>query len=180
MIAVIQKKAVAGNWHRGPEPPRGVTAVSIHVAVGTEQSVDSWFANPSADVSAHFLIGFDGELRQYVGIHDIANAQGIVDRPTWKGLRGSNPNAYLVSIEHEGNGTAPWPEAQLLTSTLLAGWLFQRFKLEPVPINLPLHSEIRAAKPFCPGPHFHRDDYLDRVRWWLRYHDPKSLITGIR
>lgn len=176
MIDVIQKHTP--NFTPGTAP-RAVVGVCIHIAEGSEAGVDSHFAADASDVSSHFLVGLDGELRQYVGVHDVAYTQGRVLRPTWKGLRPGNPNAYLVGLEHEGSGQSPWPDAQLMTSTLVTAWVFQRFKLEPLALNLPLHYEIFAGKT-CPGPFFDRDDYLERVRWWLRYTTPRTLLRGIR
>lgn len=179
MIEVIQKRTP--NFTKGTVPRR-VRAVTLHIAEGSEAGVDSWFANDESDVSAHFLVGLDGELRQYVSIHDIANHNGIIDRPTWKGLiAGANPNTYTVGIEHEGSGLTRWPEEQLSTSALLSAWLCERFALKPNGLYFPLHREIRAGKT-CPGPAFDRASYLARVQWNLDVLGPnlKRFFRGLR
>jgi N-acetyl-anhydromuramyl-L-alanine amidase AmpD len=182
MITVIQKPVADGNWRRGAEPPRPVRAIVIHIAEGKAASVDSWFNSTEANVSAHFLVGLDGTIRQYVGIHDVAYHAGEAIAPTWPGyVRGQNPNTTTVGIEHEGFGLSPWPEAQLTASALLSAWLVQRFDLPVDPLHFPMHREIKASKP-CPGPAFDRENYLARVRAMrlLFGSEVKQIVTGIR
>ena len=182
MIAVTQKPVAVGNWRKGGGIPRAVTAVTLHVIEGSLSAADSWFNNPDAEVSAHFGVGFDGRLHQYVGIHDVAYHAGRVLLPTWVGLvEGVNPNTVTVGIEHEGNGTEPWPAPMIFASAVLSAWLCERFTLQPSPAYFPLHREIFAGKT-CPGPAFNRAHYLDAVSHVRRLFGPhvKTLITGIR
>lgn len=182
MLTVLQKRVADGNWRAGPEPPRPVRAVVLHIAEGKAASVDQWFNDPAAKVSAHFLVGLDGTIRQYVGVHDVAYHAGEVVAPSWAGyVRGENPNAVTIGIEHEGFGLAPWPEAQLTASALLAAWIARRFELPVDPLHFPLHREIKASKT-CPGPAFEREHYLARVRAMrlLFGADLAKLVTGIR
>lgn len=163
MIKLIHKAPFADNYRKG-KIPRDVRAVTLHIAEGSEKAVDSWFAQDESDVSAHFLVGLDGEIRQYVSIHDIAYANGRILKPTWKGLLGTrNPNDYTVSIEHEGLGTTKWPEAQLYASSILSAWLSYRFDLPVDALHFVKHNEIFAGKT-CPGPAFNREGYLERVQ----------------
>lgn len=80
-----------------------------HIVDGSAGSCDSWFhtaANKQS--SAHFLVTFEGEIKQYVRISDMAWANGLesYNIPKAKSaiVRGKNinPNLYSVSIEHEG------------------------------------------------------------------------------
>lgn len=183
MIRVAQMPVGAPNWRRGPEPPRRVTGVVLHVTEGTAASAAAWFANPLAEVSAHFLVTQTGAVWQFVGIHDVAYHAGRVLRATWP-LRepGVNPNTHTVGIEHEGTGREPWPEAQRVASAALCAWLCRRFALIPSERTLPLHREIFAGKT-CPGvafDDFARAEHLGRVREALALVDASSLITGIR
>lgn len=181
MIEVIQKPVAAGNWREG-SVPRAVRAIVLHVAEGSAESVDSWFSSSKAKVSAHFLVGLDGEIRQYVGIHDVAFHAGVVVEPTWAGLIPGTTNSQTVGIEHEGSGLTNWPEAQLLSSSLLSAWLVERFDFTVDALHFPLHHEIKATKS-CPGPKFDRPDYLARVAWWTHEFGPATiheLVQGIR
>lgn len=183
MIQVIHKPVAAANWRQG-SAPRAVRAIVLHVAEGSEPAVDSWFNNGKAIVSAHFLVGLDGELRQYVGIHDVAYHAGQAINPVWPGFVSNNTNATTIGIEHEGGGLTPWPEPQMLTSSMLSAWLCNRFEpvtgLKPDKLHFPLHSEIKATKPFCPGKFFDRDDYLARAQWWRRSFSWDELHNMIR
>lgn len=180
MIKVIQKHT--DNFTKG-EIPRKVKAIVIHIAQGSEASVDSWFGSKLSNVSSNFLVGLDGEIRQYVSVHDIPWANGEVVKATWKGLiAGVNPNTYTVSIEHEGSGLTPWPEEQLISSSLLSAWVCLRFGFRPTGLTIVKHNEIKATKS-CPGKFFDRDNYLHRVEYWYNNFNQKEiekLISGIR
>ncbi len=182
MITVIQKPVAPGNWRATGHVPRDVKSLVIHIAEGSASEVDSWFNNPAAKVSAHFLVGLTGDLRQYVGIHDVAYHAGRVDRPSWPGLLpGLNPNTYTIGIEHEGDGVTPWPPAQLLTSTLLAAWLLHRFKLPVNEATITQHHKIYAPKT-CPGPAFDQAGWQEKLTGLQRLFGDgvRGLIQGIR
>lgn len=81
------------TW-RGTVPNMGGTLVDpplivVHVMQGTLEGTDSWFHNPSAEVSAHFGVGRDGTVYQWV----------LLDRVAWAE---ANYNEAAISIEHEG------------------------------------------------------------------------------
>lgn len=182
MIRAVQH--ATPNYHTH-SIPRDVKAAVLHVTEGTAESVDDWFARGSraagAPVSAHFLVTLDGALWQFVSIHDVAYHAGRVLRPTWSALPAGNPNDVTVGIEHEGTGLDPWPEAQLLTSTMLAAWLCHRFDWTPSARTFPMHREIFAEKS-CPGPVFDRPAYVARVSAILAAFSAEipTLVQGIR
>jgi len=96
------------NWV-GPVPNRRpggmvhpVKFVVEHVEAGTEQGSISWFQNPLAKVSAHFLIALDGPLHQAVDTDDVAWAEANF-----------NPHAY--SVETEGTPATALTDAQVRT-----------------------------------------------------------------
>ncbi len=74
---------------------------------GSLAGTDSWFANPLSQVSAHYGVGLNGEIHQYVALSDGAWANGILEfGNTWPGPAGVNPNYLTVSIETEDKGSA--------------------------------------------------------------------------
>ncbi|MES2088420.1 MAG: 1,6-anhydro-N-acetylmuramyl-L-alanine amidase AmpD [Pseudomonadota bacterium] len=80
-----------------------------------------WTAHPyfeqirGAEVSAHFVIRRDGELLQFVSVHDRAWHAG---RSSWQGR--DNCNDYSIGIELEGLEDTPFEAAQYLAlATLL-------------------------------------------------------------
>ncbi|HRP72927.1 MAG TPA: peptidoglycan recognition family protein [Luteimonas sp.] len=67
-----------------------VSAVTIHTAQGSYAGTISWFKNPSANVSAHYVIrSSDGQVTQMV-------------RNAHTGWHVRNHNSYTLGIEHEG------------------------------------------------------------------------------
>ena len=67
-----------------------ISTIVIHVTQGSYAGTISWFKNPSAQVSAHYVVrSSDGQITQMVAEKDTA----------WH-ARDANP--YSVGIEHEG------------------------------------------------------------------------------
>lgn len=87
-----------------------VRYVVEHVESGTEDGTDSWFRNPQAQASAHFGIGNDGRIDQWVDTDDKAWAEAFY-----------NPRAY--SIETEGGPDTPLTNAQVESFARLFTWL---------------------------------------------------------
>jgi len=79
-----------------------------HISAGTKSSMRNTFENSANQVSAHFDVGRDGSIWQYVKIEDAAWTQGLTPdmigaakAPVVKDMN-CNPNLYMVSIEFEG------------------------------------------------------------------------------
>lgn len=154
----------------------GQLAVSLHIVVGSLASCISTFKNPKAIKSAHFVIGKDGSLVQFVSIDDTAYAQGIAydrtakrwftDRPgegkryvkpTWKLLTTTmNVNRHIISIEHEGNPGDPLTNAMKRTQTRLLAWIAaERDLVYAVGSTLIGHFMLDdVGRAFCPGKAF--------------------------
>lgn len=85
--------------------------VVIHVAQGSAQSgIDAWFHNPNSIVSAHFSVGANGILEQYVDTHQEAYAEMAY-------------NGRAISIEHTGYSGDHLTDAQLATDARLFEWI---------------------------------------------------------
>ncbi len=83
-------------WKGSPNHYQGrngyqVTHITLHVMVGYLAGTDSTFANQSSQASAHYGIGSDGEIHQYV-----AEADGSFSDANYES------NNSTISIEHEG------------------------------------------------------------------------------
>lgn len=147
----ITKKLISTNFRPGRRKP--VLGICIHVTEGNAASVDSWFNDPDAEASAHYMVKKDGGINQYVLEVDEAWAQGRVDRPTAQIVLdnpGVNPNAYLISIEHEGSGREELTEPQRKSSTWLIRDIAGRHRLKLDRYRVIGHHEIFRAKT-CPG-----------------------------
>lgn len=112
----------------------GIQGIVIHVTgPGSMAGMASWFKNPSSQVSAHFGIGKNGEVHQYVEVGDSAWHAGILNRPdmsnplvaSWVS-QGVNPNRCTIGIELLLAGPAEplieYPDMQAALNRLLL-WL---------------------------------------------------------
>jgi N-acetylmuramoyl-L-alanine amidase len=150
----------AGNYK--PE------AIVIHISEGTLASADAWFQNPKALVSAHYCVGKQGEIHQYVKEEDTAFHAGAPVQASWRLRKPNvNPNAYTIGIEHEGradDGAADaWPDAQYEASAELIAEVAGRWGIMIDENHLVLHREIRGDKT-CPGPNFDRGRMIELVK----------------
>ena len=146
---IIQKKSSNFWVGRKSYRPEGVV---IHIMDGTLVGTDSWFANPNSQVSAHYGIGKNGEVHQYVKEEDAAWHAGRVDAPLWKLIRANiNPNLYTIGIEHEGRPNDVWTEAMKQASAILIRDICQRWQIPIDRNHIVGHFEIFSKKPNCPA-----------------------------
>lgn len=146
---IIQKKS-SNFWvgRKGYRPE----AIVIHIMDGTLAGTDSWFANPSSQVSAHYGIGKSGEVHQYVQEQDSAWHAGRVDAPVWKFIRPNvNPNLYTVGIEHEGKPDDVWTVEMKQASANLIKEICERWQIPIDRDHVIGHFEIYSKKPNCPA-----------------------------
>jgi len=125
---------------------------------GTLTGTDAWFANPKAQVSAHYGIGARGELHQYVSEGDTAWHAG-----DWA------TNQRSIGIEHEGRQNAHPPFwtptlEQLLASARLTASICNRHGITPSLGTLLRHSAVNPDHARCPGPGFPLELYIGMIR----------------
>jgi N-acetylmuramoyl-L-alanine amidase len=140
-----------GNFLKGR--PLGVVpdAVVIHVVVGSLKAAGAWFADARAQVSAHYGVGTDGVVHQYVEEFDTAFHAGTVERPVWTlGRNGLNPNAHTIGIEHEGFEGTTWTDAMYASTARLVREAAARWGFPVDAEHVIPHRSIRATKT-CPG-----------------------------
>lgn len=148
----IIEKLTPVNFRKGRRATADV--IAIHVIEGTLSSARSWFRNRDAEVSSHYGIGDGGEIERWVREEDEAWANGRVYNATAaivKERPGVNPNAYTISIEHEGDGTKDLTPKQRDASV----WLIRDIVRRRPQIRIDRrhiigHREIYARKA-CPG-----------------------------
>lgn len=130
-------------------------AIVIHIMDGTLVGTDSWFGNPDSKVSAHYGVGLQGEVHQYVKETDSAWHAGRVYTPSWSLIKTNggqyiNPNYYTIGIEHEGKGDTAWTDAMYAASAELIRGICQRWNIPLDRQHIVGHHEIYGAKT-CPG-----------------------------
>jgi len=133
-----------------------VKMIVVHVMDGTLAGTDAWFAQSVSEVSAHYGIGLDGTVHQYVDEGDEAWHAGVIDDPTVALEPGANPNWYSIGIEHEGFVAAgrlprPWSEDQLAASAELIADIAKRYNIPIDTDHVVGHHAIYALHN-CPGP----------------------------
>ncbi len=135
------------------ECPYPIDAITIHVTEGSAASVRSWFANPGAQVSAHYLVTKAGAVEQFVDEDDKAFHAGQLVRPTAPLVLARqpwSPNSWAIGVECEGSGTEELTDAQ---RTALYSLLVDIIQRRGIPVDREHifgHREVKASKT-CPG-----------------------------
>jgi N-acetyl-anhydromuramyl-L-alanine amidase AmpD len=166
------KIIVSNNFDKG-RSGQIVNAVVLHIADGQLAGVFPTFNDPTSLKSAHFCIGKNGEIEQYVSINDTAygnglrwqnglwfNQRGIQVNPSWQDIIARvNPNLYTISIEHEGKPEDLWTSAMYGANNRVLRWIAGETGVQYVVHHtLVGHNEINPVdRPNCPGPNVQWD-----------------------
>lgn len=127
--------------------------IVIHIMAGSIEGTDSWFADPASQVSAHYGVGYRGEVHKYVNEEDTAWHAGRVKNPTFSLYKpGINPNIYTIGIEHEGMNLSvdSTPEQKKASAALIAE-ISTRWNIPLDRDHIIGHYQIFSDKPYCPG-----------------------------
>jgi N-acetyl-anhydromuramyl-L-alanine amidase AmpD len=137
-------------------PGRGGTAIGtivIHATEGPYDGALSWFQDPGASSSAHYLIrARDGEITQMVAEADTAfHARGV--------------NRSAIGIEHEfdpehGIG---YTDAQYQSSATLVCAITKRYGIPADRTHIIGHSEVPGTDHTDPGPTWNWPYYMSLV-----------------
>jgi N-acetyl-anhydromuramyl-L-alanine amidase AmpD len=161
-----------------------VLAIVDHIMAGTLAGTDSHFKNPKSEVSAHFGVGKNGEIHQYVSIDDAAHHAGNIRKPSWPLLIPDNstdgflnPNLYTIGIEHEGQSGDEFTEAQYQATLALHRWLISEFGITPGPDTIIGHCRIDSVvKVNCPGKGFPWARLLNDLNVKYSYEDDRKWV----
>src|SRR5258708_28270254 len=122
------------NFYQGRKTYQPI-AIVIHIMEGTLADTDSWFSDTASKVSAHYGIGRNGDVHQYVQEKDAAWHAGRVHSPSWQLIKAAedglyyNPNYYTIGIEHEGDESTEWSDATYNASSSLIRDISQRWSI---------------------------------------------------
>ena len=135
------------EW-RGPLPTTNFTHgrsgnpitlfVDHWIGMGTLESAESHFKDPASRVSAHFGIGQDGRIWQWVALEDTAYHAGDWDN-----------NLLSIGIEHEAHPTLPPSVALYKASAWLHRHLAEQYHITLSERTVLEHRSIRPTQ--CPG-----------------------------
>ena len=107
----------------------------------TSRNVDgtiAWFQDPRAQVSAHYIIGREGEIYQMV-------------RDSDKAWHAKGANADSIGIEHSAAAGDSMTPAQTLSSVALVRWLLSEYKLPETSICGHKYTPENAGTTDCPN-----------------------------
>lgn len=146
----IKKNLVANFSSREGYKPE---IIVIHISAGSLTSMTSWFSTPNSQASAHYGIGKDGSILQYVLEENKAWTNGRVNNPSYKLYKqGVNPNLYTISIENEGQDLDDAPVEQMRTLCELIKDIAKRWNIPLDRDHIIGHFEIDAInRPYCPS-----------------------------
>ncbi|MEW2498676.1 N-acetylmuramoyl-L-alanine amidase [Streptomyces nodosus] len=130
-----------------------ISKVVIHVTEGSYAGSISWFQNPSAQVSAHYVVrSSDGQITQTVREKDTA----------WHARSG---NATGIGIEHEGYIDNPswFTDAMYRSSAALTASICARHGIPTDRAHIVGHSEVPGNDHTDPGPNWNWTYYMQLV-----------------
>ncbi len=133
--------AHSGNF-RTSTSERSINRIVIHITDGGANinGPISWFQNPQARVSAHYIVGQDGEVVQMVLHKDVA----------W---HASSANGDSIGIEHVANTRGLLPtQAEYCASAALVSWLCDQFGIPKDRDHIVGHNEAdpKTSHAACP------------------------------
>ena len=132
--------------NRTTRPDRHVSLVVIHYTASLSFSgTVSWFVNPAAQVSAHYLVGRDGEIAQFVDEADVAwHAGRAAEWPVGTG----GVNSRSIGIELVGTATSGFTGSQLGSLWALLAGIVRRHRIAPE--NVVGHKDVLPAQKIDP------------------------------
>lgn len=154
-----------GNY-RAKSTARTIDRIVIHITDGSANinGTISWFKNPAARVSAHYVIGLDGEVVQMVAHNDVAWHAGTA-------------NGTSIGIEHVANTRGLNPTAaQMCASAALVTWLCDQYSIPADGAHILGHAEAdsRTTHRACPNAVWDWVYYMDMIATRTCY-EPASI-----
>lgn len=159
--------AASVNFRKADRPTsRAIDRVVIHDIEGSAISAVSWFQNPQARASSHYVIsGETGQIWQMVKERDVAYHAGD-----------SDTNGRSVGIEHQGFAYRPgFYDATLYeASARLVRQITDRYKIPRDRTHIIGHHEV--PDPSDPGKFGGRSHHTDPGPYW----DWDTFMTLVR
>ncbi|GAA1641006.1 hypothetical protein GCM10009733_042560 [Nonomuraea maheshkhaliensis] len=137
------------------ETSYNIDKVVIHVTQGSYAGTISWFQNPSAQVSAHYVVkSSNGAITQMVRDKDVAWHAG-----------NSSYNNRSIGIEHEGfvNDASWFTDAMYRASAALTRALCDKYGIPKNRTGIIGHNEVPGATHTDPGSHWNWTTYMNYV-----------------
>jgi hypothetical protein len=150
--------AYSGNYQTATRGIGDIKSIIIHDTEGSYAGTLSWFQDPDAQVSAHYVVrSSDGHIAQMVDEKNIAWHVACY-------------NTSTIGIEHEGYAAKPaqwFTEAMYTESAKLTAYLADKYMVpkEHRTGGIQGHGEAPDCSDHTdPGPGWNWDHYIDLVR----------------
>ncbi|MFF8694734.1 N-acetylmuramoyl-L-alanine amidase [Streptomyces sp. NPDC015144] len=130
-----------------------IDKVVVHVTQGSYAGSISWFQNPAAEVSAHYVVrSSDGQITQMVRDGDTA-------------YHARSANSSSLGIEHEGFIDDPswFTDSMYRASAALTAYLCDRYGIPKDRAHIIGHSEAPGNDHTDPGPYWDWNRYMQLV-----------------
>ncbi|MFC4060589.1 N-acetylmuramoyl-L-alanine amidase [Planomonospora corallina] len=148
--------ANSGNYTASSrESSHAIDRIVIHVTQGSYAGSISWFQNPGADVSAHYVVkSSNGAITQMVRDKDIAWHAG-----------NRTYNTRSIGIEHEGYvDNASWfTDAMYRASAALTRHLCDKYGIPKDRAHIVGHNQVPGATHTDPGSNWNWTTYMNHV-----------------
>ncbi|MCP3099053.1 N-acetylmuramoyl-L-alanine amidase [Myxococcus sp. K15C18031901] len=163
-------------WRESPnynDRPAGtkVSLIIIHTCEGNYAGCWGWLVNPSAQVSAHYVVNESGsEVSQLVresnrAWHVGASYDCNLNGGTQCGLQGVSVNHFSVGIEHAGFASqASFPAGQIDASAKLSCDITKgNTAVTRDSFHIVAHGRLQPATRTDPGPNWPWSSYISKV-----------------
>ena len=158
--------AYRGNYSNYSRSTGDIKYIVIHTTQGSYAGAISWFQNPAANVSAHYVIrSADGQITQTVREEDVAWHAGNWDY-----------NLQSIGIEHEGwiDQKGWYTDAMYHSSALLVRSLCEKYDIPMDRQHILGHVDVPKATHTDPGPYWDWKYYMSLVRQGQPTTDPAA------
>lgn len=154
-VQIAYVPASPANYSHEKRPPSAIRLIVVHVTEGTYESAVSWFRNPHAHASAHYVVSREGAITQMV-----PNAQ-----VAWHSGNGW-VNRHSIGVEDEGftNVSGTFTDAEYRASAELVASLMRRYRVPIDRAHLIGHNQV--PDPFHPGLYGGVSHHTDPGRYW--------------
>jgi N-acetylmuramoyl-L-alanine amidase len=151
----VWRPAHYSNYTNASRGAAKINKIVVHVAQGSYSGTISWFQNPAANVSSHYVVGRKGQVAQCVHNADIAWHAG-----NW------TYNQKSMGIEHAGYVSNPnsFTRAMYRSSARLSAYLCKRYGIPIDRQHIMGHNQVPGATHTDPGRYWDWRKYMRLIR----------------
>lgn len=189
---VVWRPASPANFQDASRTAADIDSIVIHTAEGSYAGTISWFQNPSASASSHYVISPSGEITQMVADEDVAWTQTYYNR-----------RSFGIECAGYAGSAATWTPELLDSLVSLVAWLSEAYQIRALhpattandtggwydDFGILGHYQIQTSgSPAAtrygvrtdPGSYFPWDDFVARVNGQYGPGVPSGLVAEPR